>query len=127
MSVLKQVSGFVITLLLLGACGSEEPLPLSKVDAFMADPVALERGQALFLGSCANFCHGLIAEEEEVNDALFLFDCRWEYAETNEDIFRVVTTGIPETRMVGFGNNFPEGDDDLWKIIAYIRSNQDPC
>ncbi len=124
---MKWFSGLVIILVLLSACGSEEPLPLSKVDAFMVDPEALERGQALFLGSCANFCHGLIAEQEEENDASFLFDCQWDYGETNEDIFRVVTTGIPDTRMVGFGNNFPEGDDDLWKIIAYIRSNQDPC
>jgi hypothetical protein len=29
--------------------------------------------------------------------------------------------------MVGFGSNFPEGEDDLWKIIAYLRVNQQPC
>ena len=120
--------GLMCALLLLGSCGSEEPAaPLTTVEAFMADPQALERGQALFLGSCANFCHSLIVEDPDVNDAAFLFDCDWQSARTDDEIFEVVTTGIPNTRMVGFGNNFPEGDDDLWKIIAYIRANQDAC
>ena len=29
--------------------------------------------------------------------------------------------------MVGFGNNFPGGQDDLWKIIAYLRTEQQDC
>jgi hypothetical protein len=29
--------------------------------------------------------------------------------------------------MVGFGSNFPEGEDDLWKLIAYLRVNQQAC
>lgn len=125
---MKRFTGLMLILVLLGACGAEEPLqPLSTVDTFRADPQALERGQALFLGSCANFCHGLIAEDELENDASFLFDCQWNHGDTDEEIFNVVTTGIPNTRMVGFGDNFPEGEDDLWKIIAYIRNNQDPC
>ena len=118
----------LVFLLLLAACGSEDPpVPLTQVEAFMRDAEALDRGQALFLGSCANFCHGLLPEEAVENDAAFLFDCHWNYGDSDEEIFNTVTNGIPNTRMVGFGSNFPEGDDDLWKIIAYIRSNQDPC
>ena len=39
----------------------------------------------------------------------------------------MITNGVLGTRMVGFGSNFPEGDNDLWKVIAYIRSNQQAC
>ena len=26
--------------------------------------------------------------------------------------------------MVGYGNNFPEGKQDLWKLIAFIKAKQ---
>ena len=110
---------------LLAACGSEEPEPtLSLMDTYLLDPEAVERGRLLFEGSCANYCHG---DEPEPGEDVELFDCQWQHGGTDEDIFRIVTTGIPETRMVGFGNNFPEGQNDLWKLIAYVRSEQAEC
>ncbi|MBL4819677.1 MAG: c-type cytochrome [Gammaproteobacteria bacterium] len=119
---------FVISTSLLFACsdggesgGSAEP---SRVQAFMADPAAVERGEALFIGTCAGYCHTLTRTD---TDALFLFDCQWKHGGKDEEIFNTVTVGIPNTRMVGFGANFPEGEDDLWKIIAYLKTNQEPC
>ncbi len=120
----------LLLVVLLARCGQESVAPapaeteLSKVQAFMVDPVAMERGEALFVGTCAGYCHSL---EEPNADALFLFDCQWKHGGSDQTIFDIVTTGIPNTRMVGFGNNFPEGEDDLWKIIAYLRSNQQAC
>ncbi len=125
---------------LLVACGEDETasranpftdVPLPPTPEFIVaghrnDPAALRRGQELFLGSCVSFCHNPI-EEPDVADALFLFDCRWKHSADNAEIFRVIKEGIPETRMVGFGDNFPEGDDDVWKIIAWIRHSQDNC
>lgn len=98
---------------------------LSVVEQFMTDPIAVARGQALFQGSCANFCHSLQADEEL--DALFLFDCQWRHGSSDQEIFDLVTTGVTGTRMIGFGSNFPEGDKDLWKLIAYLRTNQQAC
>lgn len=110
---------------LLVACGSDEPAPtLSLMEAYSQDPEAIERGRRLFEGSCANYCHG---DEPQPGEDVELFDCQWQHGGSDEDIFRIVTTGIPETRMVGFGNNFPEGQNDLWKLIAYIRSEQADC
>ncbi len=91
----------------------------------MADPVAVARGRALFEGSCASFCH--TQEPVEEVDSLFLFDCEWKHGSSDQEIFNVVTIGIAGTRMVGFGSNFPEGDDDLWKLIAYLRYKQQAC
>jgi mono/diheme cytochrome c family protein len=103
---------------------AEVPQELTRVQEFMADPVALERGEALFVGTCAGYCH---AFEGPNADAVFLFDCEWKHGGSDEEIFHTVTTGVPNTRMVGFGTNFPEGEDDLWKIIAYLRTRQESC
>ena len=134
----RRIAGAPIfaVLAMLGACGESEtpavPAPLPPTPEFIVagyanDPAAVQRGQDLFLGSCVSFCHNLIEEEPDQADALFLFDCRWTHAENNAGIFRIVKEGIPDTRMVGFGENFPEGDSDVWKIIAYIRQSQDNC
>ncbi len=115
-------------LLVLGfsaACSVEESeQPVTLLDTFLQDPVALERGRLLFEGSCASYCHGA---EPQADEDVDLFDCQWKYGGSNEDIFRIVTTGIPETRMVGFGNNFPKGQNDLWMLIAYLRNEQQVC
>ena len=111
------------------AC-SEQPVgpelaDTTEVKAFMTDASALARGQAIFEGSCASFCHTM--EPTAALDASFLFDCQWNHGSGDQDIFNTVTNGVIGTRMVGFGSNFPEGDDDLWKVIAYLRSNQQAC
>lgn len=119
---------FGATLLGMVACsegeGNEAPTELTVVEGFMADTAAVARGDALFEGSCAGFCH---TREPADTDALFLFDCDWKHGGTDQEIFDIVTVGVPDTRMVGFGSNFPEGDDDLWKIIAFLRINQHSC
>ncbi len=123
----------VLALPILVSCGESEPpppappTPDSIVAGYMNDPAALRRGRDLFLGSCVNFCHNLIEEEPGQADALFLFDCRWTRAGDNAEIFRIIKEGVPDTRMVGFGENFPEGDSDVWKIVAHIRESQDNC
>ncbi|GJM13918.1 MAG: hypothetical protein DHS20C12_23210 [Pseudohongiella sp.] len=120
---------YFIALCAVSAC-SEQPVESTLADTavvqdFMADPAALARGQAIFEGSCASFCHTMEPVEEV--DASFLFDCQWNHGSLDQDIFDTVTNGVIGTRMVGFGSNFPEGDDDLWKVIAYLRSNQQAC
>lgn len=116
---------YLAAVMTLIAC-SEQPVDpeladTAEVQAFMADAAAVARGQAIFDGSCASFCH---ANELE---ASFLFDCQWNQGSRDQDIFNTITSGVANTRMVGFGSNFPEGDDDLWKVIAYLRSNQQAC
>ena len=107
-------------------CNSEAPTVVDKtiVEVFAEDPQSLGRGEALFLGSCAGQCHAF----DDLNGGVdYLFDCYWYNGKTDGELFNIVTDGIPNTRMVGFGTNFPEGDDDLWKIIAFVRFKQEPC
>lgn len=124
-----RVLTYLIASMTLLAC-SEPPLEseladTAQVQAFMNDASALERGQAIFEGSCASFCHTM--EPEEELDASFLFDCQWNHGSQDQDLFNTITKGVIGTRMVGFGSNFPEGEEDLWKVIAYLRSNQQAC
>ncbi|MCI5106392.1 MAG: c-type cytochrome [Pseudomonadales bacterium] len=111
--------------MLLAACGTEdEALPENPTlaDRFRQDPAALERGRALYEGSCAAFCH-----EVEGDEAVDLFDCQWRHGSTDEELFSIISNGIPDTRMVGFGENFPEGDQDTWRLVAYINNSQAQC
>ncbi|MDA0689834.1 MAG: c-type cytochrome [Proteobacteria bacterium] len=115
------------SLSVLAACSEtvEAPQEVQGVlSTYLQDEEALTRGRLLFQGSCANFCHG---DEPEPGEDVDLFDCHWKYGGSNEDIFTIVTSGMPNTRMVGFGNNFPGGQDDLWMIIAYLRTQQQGC
>jgi len=108
---------------LLISCGPQEG-GLSRADEFLADPAAVERGRLIFVGTCAGYCHRLTPE---VIDAVYLFDCEWKHGGSDQQIFNTVTTGVPNTRMTAFGTNFPEGEDDLWKVIAYLKSNRPQC
>jgi mono/diheme cytochrome c family protein len=114
---------FVILPIILTKCGEAEDA-VSLADSYMTDPEAVKRGRLLFVGTCAGYCHKLTPERV---DALFLFDCQWKHGSSDQAIFNTVTAGVPNTRMVGFGTNFPEGENDLWKIIAFIRTNSPQC
>lgn len=99
------------------ACAPGEPP--SPADAFRADPAALTRGQQLFNGVCAGYCHGL---SPGPRDAPYLFDCTWLHGGRDADLFQTVSEGVPNTQMIAYGGVLPEGDDDIWRLVAYIKS-----
>ncbi|MEX2469021.1 MAG: cytochrome c [Pseudohongiellaceae bacterium] len=109
----------------LVGCGepqSESPQELTAVEYYQLDPTAVARGEAIYAGSCANFCHAV-----EDDEAANLFDCEWVHGSSDEELHGIITEGIANTRMVGFGSNFPDGDNDVWRLIAFIRQNQPQC
>lgn len=106
------------TMQVLLACGGSE----SPADRFARDPEALKRGRSLFVGTCGAYCHGL---QPGNRDAPYLFDCDWKHGGSDEAIFATIRAGVPNTRMQGFADRMPEGDDDLWRIVAFIRSKSD--
>ena len=111
--------------LLLAACSKIElEAPMSLLDAYMQNPMAVERRARIYSGTCAQFCHDA---EPRVGEEVNLFDCQWRFGNTADEIFQITTSGIPSTRMAGYGNNFPEGKKDLWKLIAFIKTKQPKC
>lgn len=113
----------VVLPIILTKCGEAEDA-VSLADSYIIDPEAVKRGRLLFVGTCAGYCHKLTPERV---DALYLFDCEWKHGSSDQEIFNTVTAGVPNTRMLGFGTNFPEGENDLWKIIAFIRMSSPQC
>lgn len=103
---------------------AEPVTELTAVQNFMASPEAVARGKALFIGSCVDYCHTL---EPADTDATFLFGCEWLQSREDAAIAETIRSGIPNTRMLGFGYNFPDNENDIWKLIAFLRSNQTPC
>ena len=122
LAVLRLTVYLIITFIVV-ACGDSRE-PGSPADALLADADAVSRGRSLFVGTCAGYCHKLTPERV---DAVYLFDCEWKHGGSDREIFNTVTNGVPNTRMVGFGTNFPEGESDLWSIIAFLKSNSDSC
>ena len=98
--------------------------PNSEADNYLEDASAIKRGRLLFVGTCAGYCHKLTPER---SDAPYLFDCEWKHGGTDNEIYATVTNGVTGTRMIAFGENFPEGAADLWKIIAFMKKNRRSC
>lgn len=103
---------------LSGRGGSAARAAATPVAVYATDPLALKRGRGLFIGSCGGYCHSL---EPVRRDAPDLFDCVWLHGGADREIFHTISTGVPNTRMLGFGSSLPEGESDIWKLIAFLR------
>jgi len=112
---------FVFVGCVIGAIGCNSGSPADK---YATDPVALKRAKSVFVGTCSGYCHSSLPG---LRDAPYLFDCVWLHGGSDEQIFDTITNGVPDTRMVSFGGKLPEGDDDIWRIISYLKSERTPC
>jgi mono/diheme cytochrome c family protein len=111
-------------LAVLAACAASKPSsPAEPVESpaarFAKDPAAIERGKLLFIGSCGGYCH---STRDEERPAPSLFDCTWKHGGTDADIHRSIAKGFEGSLMPGWEGALPEGDEDVWKIVAYLRS-----
>ena len=41
--------------------------------------------------------------------------------------YNTIANGVPKSRMVGFAGKLPDGDEDIWKIIAFLKSEVSGC
>jgi putative heme-binding domain-containing protein len=80
------------------------------------DEVSLTEGQALFRGLCSG-CHGGSGRGGKGPD---LTDRRWIHGDTDLDIARVISNGVPKTTMKKLGDALKP--EQIRKLIAYIRS-----
>lgn len=107
--------------LVLATAACQPPTPAT---ALRADPEALQRGKSLFVGTCAGYCHSPTVERAAPN----LFDCTWKHGEGDDrELFDVIAAGIPGTAMIGFRGKLPEGDEDIWRLVAYLGAARQPC
>ncbi len=104
---------------MLGGCSHQSP-----ADRYVHDPAAVGRGKAIFVGTCGAYCHSM---RNDARDAPYLFDCRWLHGGSDQEIFHTIANGVPGTRMIGFAGKLPDGDGDIWKLVAFLKANRNPC
>lgn len=76
---------------------------------------AIRAGMGLFRVRCAD-CHGMDARGVRSPDLTQV----WASGRTDDGLFRTLRTGIPGTEMPSVGPRTP--DDEIWKILAYLRT-----
>lgn len=112
-------AGFATLLALAAGCS-----PPTPAEALRADAQAVARGKALFVGTCAGYCHSPTVERAAPN----LFDCVWNNGDGgDQDLFDVIADGVPGTAMIAFRGKLPEGDEDIWRLVAYLGSARQSC
>jgi len=115
--VLRRALAAVAAVMIVGACdGGDTPSPVA---GYRDDPAAVTRGKLVFAGTCGAYCHKLSPGQGGIP---YLFDCTWKHGGSDQEIYQTIRDGVPDTAMVGFGGALPGGDEDIWKVIAYLRS-----
>ena len=104
-----------------GAAPAPEPAapPESPAQKYLRDPAAVERGHKIFIGTCGAYCH---STQNVERDAPSLFDCEWKHGGSDQQIHDSIANGVPGSRMPGWEKALPQGDDDVWRVVAYLRS-----
>jgi len=64
------------------------------------------------------YCHNLKPGRRA---APFLFDCEWLNGGADWEVFHTIIHGVTATDMRSYGGKLPEDDDDIWKIIAFLK------
>ena len=84
---------------------------------YTGDAAAIEDGRQLWAETGCYSCHGENAEGAVGPD---LTDDEWVYRPTDKTLYRAIAEGRSGTNMVGWSTSLKP--DEIWKIIAYIRS-----
>jgi len=95
-------------------------------------PESIAAGKRLYETNCS-VCHGNVAQgavkagitisiidEQRGKQPPDLTDDQWDNGSSDGEIYSVLKRGLPPTMMPGFNKQIP--DDDLWRIVNYLRS-----
>jgi putative heme-binding domain-containing protein len=76
---------------------------------------AIKAGMGMFRVRCAD-CHGMDARGIRSPDLTQV----WASGRTDDGLFRTIRTGVPGSEMPAVGNRAT--DEDVWKILAYLKT-----
>jgi cytochrome c oxidase cbb3-type subunit III len=94
------------------------PSPTRRTNPVAGDRKAIEQGKHLYRFRCA-VCHGLDARGYRATD---LTSSPRTLTTSDAQLFRLISRGIPGTEMPASNMH----DDELWMVIAYLRTLADP-
>ena len=86
----------------------------AKKNPLEGNPDAIRGGMGLFRVRCAD-CHGMDATGVRAPDLTQV----WASGRSDDGLFNTLRTGVPGTEMQPV---LRTTDDDLWKILAYLRT-----
>jgi len=109
------LAGFVVAIVSLTAVllGAQSEPPAVNPLAGNAD--AIQSGMGLFRSRCAD-CHGMDARGVRGPDLTQV----WASGRSDGGLFRTLRRGVPGTEMPSVGPRTP--DDEIWKILAYLKT-----
>jgi len=84
---------------------------------YTGDPAAIKEGRSLWRKTGCYSCHGGVAEG---GVGPSLVDDEWIYIPSDKTLFKTISEGRKGTVMVGWSKELDP--DQIWKVIAYIRS-----
>ena len=87
---------------------------------YIGNEAAIKAGLGLFRIRCAD-CHGIDAKGVRGPDLTQI----WSSGRTDEGLFRTLRTGVPGTEMPAIDTRTP--DDEVWKLLAYLRTIAAPA
>lgn len=108
---------FFAGLLLL--CAQHEPKEDKPKDRFIGDPKAIETGRLLFASGCAA-CHG---NEGQGGRGPNLRERIYWHPVDEDVLYKVILKGIPAGGMPAAALS----EDQLWQVVAYVRSLTAPA
>ena len=116
---------YLVGFLLVGLLGAqfslvaaEEPAKPEKLNPYTGKAEAIQEGRTLFLQNGCSACHGA-GGGGGMGPALL--DDEWKFGSDDFTLFKLIKGEIPQQTMpAAFGSVLK--DDEIWKIIAFIRS-----
>jgi putative heme-binding domain-containing protein len=118
------VSAAQLTLLMVMTVGAASASSSDEHNPMAADPKAVKAGEYEFRINCA-LCHGLGARGGGRGPDLTR--AQKKHTHSDADMFQVISNGIAGTAMPANGTNgqgIGMTDEEIWQIIAYIRSQE---
>jgi putative heme-binding domain-containing protein len=94
---------------------------LPPVNPFEGEPDAVLTGMGLYRLNCAD-CHGVDARGVRGPDLSEV----WASGRSDAGLFRTIRNGISGTEMRPFTGPRAPRDDEIWKILAYLRTLATP-
>jgi cytochrome c(L) len=113
-------ASLALTLLLsmFGMAAAGELAQSNKLNPYTGDPEAIKQGRTLYMQIGCSGCHG-VGGGGGMGPALL--DDEWKVGSDDETLAKLIKGEMPQQTMPGvLGKELP--DDDVWKILAYVRS-----
>ena len=87
----------------------------AAINPLANDPAAIQIGMGIFRSRCAD-CHGMDARGVRGPDLTQV----WASGRSDPGLFKTLRRGVPGTEMPSVGPRTP--DDEIWKILAYLKT-----